>query len=357
VRPIARWRERTVIRSWELQKNTSDMDGFLSCAGPTSVADAGMLPVATNPRSAAATNDGLPLMAVGHARPASSPVPLPVAVPAGATAPMSMLAVGSRAAQPATLVDTSTPAAGDTTVDSTTQDVPAPAPAPAAVQDPLATTKLTMPQVRTDVKGPVALSQAAWDAIARLRLQLATASAVSAAAPNNAVAASNVRVLQSEIAAVLSGYIDPSQVSGGGGNPTAAPVCASAGAQCGGLQPGSNTDVWRGPSECCGNGTMTCVQTDPSFAQCVPVAESRARGCSALYARCGGDFWEGPFCCATNQGCIYESNAMSRCAQCNNMYAQCGGLENGKPWTKPSCCASGGTCKQINQYYYQCAKQ
>lgn len=235
------------------------------------------------------------------------------------------------------------------------------APAPAAAQDPLATTPLTMPSVRTDVKGPTQLSQAAWDAVARLRVQLASATAISAAQPDNAVAAANVRVLRAQIAGLLSGFVDPGQVAAPTSSSTgaAAPVCAAQGAQCGGLQPGSNTDLWRGPSDCCGganNGTLTCVQTDPAFAQCVPVEESRARGCSALYARCGGDFWAGPFCCATNQACVYESRAVSRCARCNDMYAQCGGMENGKPWSKPSCCASGGTCKQVNQYYYQCVK-
>ena len=300
---------------------------------------------------------GLPLM--GWTMPSAA-----APRPSGATAPMAALSVPG-SADPVTLVDTSTPnSPGVDTTDPADSASMSPAPAPsdasagissAAPLDPLATTALTMPPVRSDVKGPVAPTQAAWDAVARLRVQLATATALSAAAPGNAVVAANVRVLTAEIAGLLSSFIDPSSVAAASStNP--APVCAAPNAQCGGLHPGSNTDTWRGPSECCGNGTMTCVQTDPAFAQCVPLEQSRSLGCSALFARCGGDFWAGPFCCSVNQACTYESRAVSRCQACSAMYAQCGGLENGKPWSEPSCCPAGGYCKQINQYYSQCVK-
>ena len=303
---------------------------------------------------AAALPGGLPLM--GFITPAAAPHP------SVATAPMSALSVPG-GTDPVSLVDTSTPVTPVDTSDPPTDSASAPAPSDvsagvtsAAPLDPLATTALTMPPLRSDVKGPVAPTQAAFDAAARLRVQLATATALSAASPGNTVAAANVRVLTAEIAALLSGYLDPSSVASTAASASAAPVCAAPNAQCGGLHPGSNTDTWRGPSECCGNGTMTCVQTDPAFAQCVPLEQSRSLGCSALYARCGGDFWAGPFCCSTNQACTYESRAVSRCLACSAMYAQCGGMENGKPWSKPSCCPAGGYCKQLNQYYSQCVK-
>jgi hypothetical protein len=308
--------------------------------------------------AAAASPNALPLMNVGT--PAGG---LPATQAAPAAGPMSALSVDDGSAGPATLVGGATdPAAAPSIAPLPGSDgsTAAASDSGAASSDASGAGVVAMPPLKTDVKGPTTVTQDAWDNVARLRVQLNSAKTDAAApsAPSAAVTDANAKVLQAQIAGLLSGYVDPSRVNfPPGGSAAAAPVCAAVNAQCGGLQPGSNTDVWRGPTDCCGNGTLTCVQTDPAFAQCVPVSESRARGCSALYARCGGDFWDGPFCCTTNQACIYESRAMSRCAACNNLYAQCGGFENGKPWSKPGCCVSGSYCKQVNSYYFQCVKQ
>ena len=160
-------------------------------------------------------------------------------------------------------------------------------------------------------------------------------------------------LLPQQLAAVQAGFLDPSSV---GGADAAGPQCNGLYRQCGGLQPGSNSEAWDGSAACCGNST--CVQTDPNYAQCVPLEQSRSRGCGALHAQCAGDYWAGPWCCATNLGCMWESKAFSKCQACNEAYAQCGGNEPGtsNKWARATCCVAGTYCKWINSGFSQCVK-
>ena len=206
-----------------------------------------------------------------------------------------------------------------------------------------------------DPKGPAKLDAAGQAAVLRLRSQLMDAQAAEGAASGDSAktaASAKVRFLRQQLAAVQAGFLDPSSVGGGGD--AAAPLCNGLYRQCGGLQPGSNSEAWSGSTSCCGNST--CVQTDPNFAQCVPLEQSRSRGCGALHAQCAGDFWAGPWCCATNLGCMWESKAFSKCQACNAAYAQCGGNEPGtsNKWARATCCVAGTYCKWINNGYSQC---
>jgi len=218
-------------------------------------------------------------------------------------------------------------------------DPVAPKPLPAAVVPKAPAPHPTLGPLR-DSRGPATLTQQALDVVARLRVQLAAADAERLAATDEAskaVAAAKARYIRQQLSAVQGGFIDASQLALPAGSP-AGPVCAAKAMQCGGLEPGSNTVLWKGPSECCGaNGTLTCVQTDPAFATCVPVEESRAKGCSALNAKCGGDFWAGPFCCAAGQGCLWQSQALSTCKLCPKLYEQ---------WCVHASCLeeTGGAC-------------
>jgi hypothetical protein len=147
---------------------------------------------------------------------------------------------------------------------------PAPAAAPVYSLGPL-----------KDVKGPTPLSAAGQAAVLRLRAQLDEAQTAAGAAPDEAsrtAAGAKVRFVRQQLAAVQSGFVDPSSV---GGADVAAPQCNALFRQCGGLAPGSNTEAWSATSACCGNAT--CVQTDPNFAQCVPIAEVRARARAAQH--------------------------------------------------------------------------
>jgi hypothetical protein len=164
-------------------------------------------------------------------------------------------------------------------------------------------------------RGPAPLSQAALDAVARLRSYIAVADGT----PGSEAAARTLRI---ELSGVLSGFVDPGQVVYPGTPASPDASCLAVAAQCGGLAPGSNVEAWRGAGTCC-NGS-TCVQTSPEYAQCVTLAagESRSRGCSALNSQCGGDWWDGPSCCAAGSGCIYQSQAYSRCLTCAKLYDQ-----------------------------------
>ena len=260
------------------------------------------------------------------------------AMDAAATMPVAAMPAAALGAMPAAAV----PAAD------------APAAAVPAAAAPVPVTVYSIGPLR-DSKGPIQLDAAGYAVVARLRGQLAASTAAEDTAPDDATraaAAAKSRFLLQELAAVQAGFLDASAIATD--DSAAMPVCVMVGRQCGGLQPGSNTDPWQGISACCGNST--CVQTDPNFAQCVPIAEvrkhpppfsallpvpkllgrvhpltcrharvvsqSRPRGCSALNAQCGGDFWDGPGCCATDLGCMWQSRAFSKCSACNKLWEQ-----------------------------------
>jgi hypothetical protein len=205
-----------------------------------------------------------------------------------------------------------------------------------------------------DARNPTPLSQAALQAIDKLRVRIA---ADDAAAAGNADsdAAKEASFLRRELSAVAAGLLDASQVVMPPGGGDAAQACILQNKQCGGLAPGSNTQLWQGASDCC-NGT-TCVQTNPDWAQCLPIGDSRAHGCSALNARCGGNYWDGPSCCATGYGCQYINADYSNCQLCNALWAQCGGTvpSTGKAWAKATCCTEG-SCKQYSSTFSKCSK-
>jgi hypothetical protein len=310
------------------------------CAAPRLAA------AATVPAAAAATTASLPLMAGSVSATAS-------AAAADALAPAPS-AGAKAAATPDPLMERDDPDADD-------GDAVAPAPAAAAAVAP-APSVAAAPSPEQKLgplrasKGPAKLDASAQGAVLRLRSQLADAQAAEGAAKDDSArsaAAAKTRFVRQQLAAVQAGFIDPSSV---GGADAQGPQCNGLYRQCGGLQPGSNSDPWSGSAACCGNAT--CVQTDPTYAQCVPIDQSRSRGCGSLHAQCAGDFWAGPWCCATNLGCMWESKAFSKCQACNGAWAQCGGNEpdTGNKWSRATCCVSGHYCKWVNNGYSQCVK-
>ena len=303
---------------------------------------------------AAPVRAAMPAPAAGAA---STTAALPL-MPGSVAAAASVAAANVLAPAPAVDLAVEDPPAdradGDASADPTAAVAPAAAPAAAAAA-PSSPVEMKLGPLR-DSKGPVKLDAAGQAAVLRLRAQLMDAQAAEGSASGDAAktaASAKVRFLRQQLAAVQAGFMDPSAVGGGD---AAAPQCNGLYRQCGGLQPGSNSEAWSGSASCCGNST--CVQTDPNFAQCVPIEQSRSRGCGALHAQCAGDYWAGPWCCATNLGCMWESKAFSKCQACNEAYAQCGGNEPGtsNKWARATCCVAGTYCKWINSGFSQCVK-
>jgi hypothetical protein len=233
-------------------------DAFLRCNLFPPPRAAASLPLMMQDPASASTAAQLKLASL-----AASAAPAPAAARAAALLllPDNVALAGEDAAAAAASV-ASTGAAG-------VQLATAP-PAPAT-----AAPSYSLGPLKTDVKGPSPLTAPGQAAVLRLRAQLEEAQKAAGVAPDEAgraAGAAKVRFIRQQLAAVQSGFLEPSAV---GGADVAAPQCNALNRQCGGLNPGSNTEAWAATSACCGNAT--CVQTDPNFAQCLPLEEVRKR--------------------------------------------------------------------------------
>ena len=264
----------------------SSMTANTAAAGAVDVAKRGAAADPPTPTPGAATaGKHVMLIAAGDVTAPDAGASAPAPTPAGA-----IMAMGTGVAPAAALATAApTPAATDAAATMPLAAMPAagmPAPMPAAATPAAAAPTAAVPAAAApvpvtvysigplrDSKGPIQLDAAGYATVARLRGQLAASTAAEDAAPDDAAraaAAAKSRFLRQQLAAVQAGFLDASAIAA---DDSATPLCVVVGRQCGGLQPGSNTDPWQGISACCGNST--CVQTDPNFAQCVPIAEVR----------------------------------------------------------------------------------